>query len=320
VAGDARARTRASWRVYRLQLALGAAGLLTCALVVAAGLHSVHVRPAAAHRLSLAGLHLTYPTVNAAAVLLLALAALGAAVLVVTGHATWRQARGHRRLLGALPLGGTLAGHPGVRLVETSAPLAFCAGWLRPRVYVSRGVAEQLSEPELHAVVAHEQHHGARRDPLRLAAGHVLCEALFFLPALHRLHATYTDAAEVTADAAAAEAVNGGAATLASALLAVGGTSGPAVEGVSARRVDALLGRPVSWRPPRLLVLAGIVTLALLVVLVWRTGAEATVQTTLNLPIASSQPCVLVLALIPVLAALCAVLLRRPGPGAAAAG
>ena len=315
MAGDARARTRASWRVYRLQLALGTGGLATCALVIAAGLRSVHVEPAAAHRLSLAGLHLTYPALNAAAVVLLALAALGAAVLLVAGRAAWRQATRHRRLVRSLPLAGALPGHAGVRLVETSAPLAFCAGWLRPRVYVSRGVVAQLSEPELHAVVAHEQHHGARRDPLRLAAGRVLCEALFFLPALHRLHATYTDAAEVTADAAAAEVVHGGASTIASALLAVGGAG----EGVSARRVDALLGRPVSWRPPRLLVLAGLVTLALLVVLVWRTGAQATVQTSLNLPFVSSQPCVLVLALVPVLAVLSAALLRRPGPALASA-
>jgi Zn-dependent protease with chaperone function len=297
--------------VYRLQLALGAAGLAACALVLAAGVRAVHVHPAAAHRLDVAGVQLTYPAVNTAAMVLLALAALGAAVLVVAARAAWGQARAHRRMLRSLPVTGPLRGHPAVLLVDTTAPLAFCAGWLRPRVYISRGVVARLSERELGAVVAHEQHHGVLRDPLRLAASHVLCQALFFLPALRRLHATYADAAEVTADAAAAEAVRGGPATLASALLAVGSTYGGGVTGVSARRVDALLGRPVSWRPPRLPALAGIVTLVLLVSLVWRASAAASVQASLNLPIASSQPCVLVLALVPVLVVLSAALLRR---------
>jgi hypothetical protein len=54
------------------------------------------------------------------------------------------------------------------------------------------------------------------------------------------------------------------------------------------------------------------VTLALLVVLVWRASAGASIQASLNLPIASSQPCILVLALVPVLAGIAAALMRRP--------
>lgn len=81
------AERRASGRLYRLQAGLGAAGLGASALVLAAGVRSVHVHPADAHRLDLAGLHLTYPAVNAAAVILLVLAVLGALVLVVTVRA-----------------------------------------------------------------------------------------------------------------------------------------------------------------------------------------------------------------------------------------
>src|SRR4051794_18229549 len=62
-------------RLSALQLALGAAGLAACALAVAAGVSAVHVAPAAAHRLHLGGVRLTYPAVNAAAALLLAQAA-----------------------------------------------------------------------------------------------------------------------------------------------------------------------------------------------------------------------------------------------------
>jgi hypothetical protein len=298
--------------LYRLQLGLGAAGLGACALVLAAGVSSVHVRPDAAHRLDVVGVGFTYPAVNAAAVVLLALAALGAAVLVVTVRAAWRQFRSHQRLVRALPVAGPLAEHPTVLVVDAAAPLAFCAGWLRPRVYVSTGVLGRLSDSELRAVLAHERHHGALRDPLRLAVGRVLCQALFFLPVLRPLHERYADVAELRADAAALEAVDGVTAPLASAMLAVATTGTGDIAGISPERVDSLLGRPRAWRLPRMLLIAALVTIAALVALAWRVSAGASVQATLNLPIASSQPCVLVLALVPVLACLAAAVTRRP--------
>lgn len=312
MSAESRPRGLSSWGLYRLQLGLGTAGLGACALVLAAGVSSVHVRPDAAHRLDVAGIGLTYPAVNVAALALLALAALGAAVLIVTARAAWRQFRAHRRLTRALPVAGPLAAHPAVLVVDAAAPLAFCAGWLRPRVYVSSGVLGLLSDSELRAVLAHEQHHGALRDPLRLAISRVLCQALFFLPVLGPLHDRYADVAELSADAAALEASDGVSAPLASAMLAVATTNAGDVVGISPERVDALLGRPPAWRLPRMLLIAALVTIAGLVALAWRTSAGASIDATLNLPIASSQPCVLVLALVPVVACLAAALTRRP--------
>jgi Zn-dependent protease with chaperone function len=312
VSAESRPPRLSTWGLYRLQLGLGAAGLGASALVLAAGVSSVHVRPAAAHRLAVGGVGLTYPAVNLAAVVLLALAALGAAVLIVTVRAAWRQVRGHRRLIRALPPAGSLAEHPSVVVVDVASPLAFCAGWLRPRVYVSTGVLGRLSDGELCAVLAHEQHHGALRDPLRIAVSRVLCQALFFLPVLRPLHDRYADVAELRADAAALEATDGAAAPLASAMLAVGTTGTGDVVGISPERVDSLLGRPRAWRLPRMLLIAALVTIAAVVALAWRASAGASVQATLNLPIASSQPCVLVLALVPVLACLAAAVARRP--------
>jgi hypothetical protein len=46
-------------------------------------------------------------------------------------------------------------------------------------------------------------------------------------------------------------------------------------------------------------------------VLLWRASAGASVAATLNLPIASSAPCVLVLALVPVVACLVATISRH---------
>jgi Zn-dependent protease with chaperone function len=298
-------------RVYRLQLALGGAGLAGAVLALALGVRAVDVKPAAAHRLDVAGLAFTYPAVNAAAVVLLAFAALGAAVLIVAARSGWRQARAHRRLVRGLPVAGPLPGHPSVTVIEADAPLAFCAGWLRPRVYVSSGALGRLAGDELRAVLAHEHHHRALRDPLRLAVGRVLCQALFFLPVLRPLHERYGEVAELTADAAAVKATAPG--PLASALLAFGASPSGDVVGISPGRVDSLLGRPSAWRLPWPLVLGGLVTVALALALVWRASAGATVQASLNLPIASSQPCVLVLALVPVLACLSGAVSRRPG-------
>jgi Zn-dependent protease with chaperone function len=294
-------------RVFRLQLALGGAGLLAALLALAAGARTVHVAPAAAHRLDVGGLRFTYPAANVAAVALFALAALGAALLIVTVRAGCRQARAHRRLIRELPVAGPLPGHPAT-VIEVAAPLAFCAGWLRPRVFVSRGALERLSHDQLRAVLAHEHHHQALRDPLRLAVGRVLSHALFFLPVLRPLHDRYGDAAELAADAAAVKA--SGPAPLAAALLEFG--AGPdGVVGISPDRVDSLLGRPAPWPLPRAALIGGLITLALLVALVWRASAGATVAATLNLPIASSQPCILVLALVPVVASLAGAISRR---------
>ena len=257
-------------------------------------MRSVHVAPADAHRLSVAG----YPALNFAAAILLAFAALGAAVLVVAVRASIRHVRAHRRIVRRLPVVGA---HEDAIVIASATPLAFCAGWLRPRIFVSRAAVERLSADELNAVLAHERHHRARRDPLRLAVGRVLCHALFFLPVLRPLHARESEVAELRADAAAAAEVD--AAPLARALLILGAT-GDGVVGVSPERVDSLLGRPAAWRPPWPLLAAALVTLAAALALIWRVAGSASVDATLNLPLISSQPCVLVLALVPIVATL----------------
>jgi hypothetical protein len=311
VGADVRERGRESWRIYRLQLGLGAAGLAAATLTLADGVRSVRVHPASAHRLAVAGVDLTYPAVNAAAIALLALAALGAAVIVIMIRAALRQVRAHRRMTRDLPVIGPMPDHPAVLVIDSPAPAAFCAGWLRPRVYISSGVLDRLSPGELRAVLAHEQHHGALRDPLRLAISRVLCQALFFLPALRSLESRYADAAELTADAAALRASEGAPGPVASAMLLFGSTDGGDVVGIHPDRVDALLGLSPATRLPRMLLLASLLTIAALIAIAWRASASASIQTSLNLPIASSQPCVLVLALVPFLLGVVLTLTRR---------
>ena len=87
----------------------------------------------------------------------------------------------------------------GAQVIDDDRPLAFCAGLLHPRVYVSRGALGMLGEAELSAVLAHERHHARRRDPLRLASTRVLADALFFAPPLGELIRRQQSLAEIGA-------------------------------------------------------------------------------------------------------------------------
>jgi Zn-dependent protease with chaperone function len=297
--------------VFRLQLALGISGLIAAAAAVATAAGTVHRESRGAHEIVVAGQHFTYPTVNVAAAVLLALAALGAAVMAIAARASLRQLRVYRRFVRGIPVVGPLPGHPGVIVIDDPTPQAFCAGYLRPSIYVSRGALELLSEDELGAVLFHEDHHRAVRDPLRFACGRVLSQALFFLPALRPLGDRYGDLAEQNADAAAVEASAGEKGPLASALIAFEEAAPQGAAGISPERVDSLLGRPVHGRLPTFLITMSLASLSALVVLVWRASEVASAQATFNLPVLSSQPCMLVLALLPLVACIAALGWRR---------
>jgi Zn-dependent protease with chaperone function len=306
-----------SRRLYRWLAVLGLSGVAVCVLVLAAGVRAVRVSPDDAHGLHLGAMQFSYPVVNGAAALLLGLAVVGAAVLLVVLCLALRQARATRRMIRSLPIVGPLGDRGVVLVIDAPVAEAFCAGWLRPRVYVSTAALERLSDAELQAVLAHEHRHGTRRDPLRLAIGRVLCRSLFFLPALGALHRDCAEASELVADAAALDALGGARAPLAGAMLTLGGAAddGESVT-ISDRRVDALLGVSVRRERPWWLLVAGVATQLLLLMLVWRISQGASIQASLNLPLASPRPCVLLLALAPALAGLAAALIRRPAPAA----
>ncbi|HET7275879.1 MAG TPA: M56 family metallopeptidase, partial [Longimicrobiaceae bacterium] len=104
-----------------------------------------------------------------------------------------------------------------VRVVGGLPVPAFTAGWLRPRIYLSASLDDQLSQEQLTAVIAHEAAHVARRDPLRLSVLRFLARMVFWIPALGRLAADAANEAEIRADDAAA--ARSGPLVLASAIL-----------------------------------------------------------------------------------------------------
>ncbi len=285
--------------MFALALALGALGLSAAAAASAAAIASLHHSQLGVHQVVLAGLYFTYPTLNGSGALLFAVGAVGAAAIAVAIRASWGQARRYRTFVAEIGVAETLDRDPSVKMIADPRPQAFCAGYLRPAVYVSRRTVELLTEPELSAVLAHEYHHRRLRDPLRFAATRILSQALFFVPVLRPLCERYADLAELTADRAAVTASEGHKAHLASALLVFDDNGPPDAAGVSPERVDSLLGHPTSWRVPAGLFVGSLAILSAVVVLVWALSGVASAHATFNLPLLSSKPCLVMTGVLP---------------------
>jgi Zn-dependent protease with chaperone function len=104
-----------------------------------------------------------------------------------------------------------------VVLVHVHQPLVFTQGLFRPRVWLSTGLLELLTDEELEAVLWHESKHQTSHDPLKILLAHCLKSALFFVPIAHDLCNTYLLTKEIDADTHAATHI-GSRLPLASAL------------------------------------------------------------------------------------------------------
>ncbi len=294
-------RAPARW-LYPLTVGVAALGLFATGQALVSGYRSIRVGPTAGHHVVVLGLQLTYPRINVAGGLILLLACAGVVVIVRACTAALRLIRTQRRFLGELAVRGLVPGQDAVIVFDHLRAQAFCAGYWRPRVYVSTATVDALLPAELQAVIAHEKEHRQHRDPLRIASARVLSHALFFLPVLGRLVERYAELAELRADAAAVRASDGDRAPLASALLAFGLTTHPGL-GIAPDRIDHLLGQQIASRTPRAWLLLAALTLALIGAATIVIGQSASTGLTLNLPLLSHQPCILVLAALPLVAA-----------------
>lgn len=250
-------------RIYGFGAGLSLLGLATVALVLLVVGESTTFAVPGLHELAMACREAVPSDVTLGSLAVLALAAIGVAAIVRGAVSATRQLSAHRRLMAAVAVRGRRSiGGVEVTVIAGAAPQAFCAGYLRPRIYLSTG-ALALAPSEVAAVVAHEAHHEARRDPLRLLVARILSAGLFFLPVLRRLGHRYERLAELAADdAASVEPVSRRA--LASALLKFE-SAGAAVVGIAPERVDHLLGRRARWELPVSLLLASLIAVASLV-------------------------------------------------------
>ncbi len=246
----------------RLEFSLAALGLTVALGAVLLALDAVRF-----HTALLVGAvtELKLGEVDPAGVALLALTAAEVAIVLAALRSVVKQVLGQRALLRRLPVVArrTIAGET-VIVVDVREPLAFCAGFVRPRIYVSTATIALLAATELHAVVAHEGHHASRRDPLRLLVAGAFASGFSILPGLRSLRRSHAALAEIAADAAAVRRL-GDPAPLASALLAFDGSGGVAPE-----RVDHLLGDAKAAEVPAWLLLAVASVLAVLaIVAMW---------------------------------------------------
>ena len=284
---------RAVTRVSRAGLLLGGLGVAAFVPVFIRVFESWRVSPTVSRHVSVFGLRLSYPAANAGAVIVLALAALGAAVVGIALGAIARELAGARRLAKGLAELGPVA-RDDVLIIDDERPEAFCAGLFAPRVYITSGAVALLAPGGLEAVLEHERHHARRRDPLRAAVSRVIERALFFVPAVGELRRGQQMLAELCADDSAVGAAAGDRAGLAAAMLTFGEDSG-----IDPARIDHLLGEPPTWRFPALMCVAAILVLALVATLAILVGREAAGSASLAVPFLSAQPCVVMLALVP---------------------
>jgi hypothetical protein len=129
----------AASRVSRAGLLLGALGLAAPMFVVMRLLADWRVSShSAPNRISILGQKLTYAVANFDAMVVLLLAALGSVVTAMTLFGLVREVGAARRFRRRLAE-GECRRLGGAVVIDDQRPRAFCAGFLRPRVYVSIG-------------------------------------------------------------------------------------------------------------------------------------------------------------------------------------
>ncbi|TAN33931.1 hypothetical protein EPN29_04670 [bacterium] len=130
--------------------------------------------------------------------------------------------------------------------------VAFCAGIVRPSVFISEAAAAGLSDSELMAVLHHEADHARRYEPLRRMARTAAADVLAFLPIVGWWSERQIARSELSADAAAERMA--GRSALAGALLVMTAPAIPlaAFVGHAELRAQRLLGMRIDEPgPPR---------------------------------------------------------------------
>lgn len=137
-----------------------------------------------------------------------------------------------------------------LQCISSSLPIAFCAGARRPRIIVSDGLAEQLGDRELEAVLLHERQHLREREPMVRAACEAAAQVLVFFPLARWWSHRRIELAELRADQAALRRV--GPRPVAAALYRLGSTvpAAAAFAGDTELRVAQLLGDPLPPQRP----------------------------------------------------------------------
>lgn len=109
-------------------------------------------------------------------------------------------------------------------LPRRHGPVAFTAGMLKPRIYVSHQIIEALNAWELELLLVHEIHHCRSNDPARSLIITLLADLFWWLPIVKILEDRVMAKIEFGADDAAAKLDSAG---LAGTILKVAGMGAP---------------------------------------------------------------------------------------------
>lgn len=105
-----------------------------------------------------------------------------------------------------------------VIVVSYPTTLAITMGFFKPRIIISTGLINLLTDEELNAVLAHELYHKNNRDPLKMFLLSLFSTTFRYIPILKWFHQKYRIVQEVLADEYAIER-QATSASLSSALL-----------------------------------------------------------------------------------------------------
>ena len=166
-------------------------------------------------------------------------------VLVASAARTLRQRHQHRVLLDLVAVRSDEL--RGARVVAHDVPVAYCLPGLRPRVVLTRGVLDRLSDDEVAAVLAHERAHLTARHDLVILPFVALGATFPRLPAVRTARLQVALLVEMLADDRAVRRHD--REVLARALYKVG-TGAVPVGGLAAGGADVLVRATRLLEPP----------------------------------------------------------------------
>ena len=94
-----------------------------------------------------------------------------------------------------------------VEVFANDQPLAFCFGFISPKIYLSSKIISITSKEELHGVLEHEKYHVGSKDNLTMILAQIVENAFPFIPLISELIRNYRTEREIAADQAAIEAI-----------------------------------------------------------------------------------------------------------------
>jgi len=90
-------------------------------------------------------------------------------------------------------------------VISHPTPLALTMGFIRPKIVLSTGLMNLISDEELEAVISHEMYHKENRDPLKIFLMELCSSTMWYIPILDWCNQKYKIMKELLADEYAIE-------------------------------------------------------------------------------------------------------------------